>query len=92
MGEIVEEEGIRLNLDVTQWHEYRLEWRPRGCAFWVDEVLVLETALSPQPPLGLVIWIDNQFAAWRPTGEIRFGVLENEEGWLEVEHLEIMSG
>lgn len=89
MGEIVEEEGTRLDVDVTQAHEYRFEWHPRGCAFWVDGIRVLETALSPRPPLGLVIWIDNQFAAWGPDGNIQFGVLENDECWLEVEHIEL---
>jgi hypothetical protein len=89
MSEIVEEKGFCLNLDVTQWHEYRFEWRPSGCVFWVDDALVLETSLSPRPPLGLVIWIDNQFAAWHPDEGIQSGVLETKECWLEVEHLEL---
>jgi len=87
MREIIEEEATRLDMDVTQWHQYRFEWSPKQCVFWVDDVLVLETPLSPRPPLGLVIWIDNQFAAWRPDGKIQFGVLENEECWLEVGHV-----
>ena len=85
MGKIVEEDGVRLGVDVTEWHGYRFEWSPRRSAFWVDNVLVLETSVSPHPPLGMVIWIDNQFAAWHPNGEVGFGVLENEESWLEVE-------
>jgi len=89
MKEIVEEKAARLDIDETQWHGYSFEWGPGRCAFWVDGALVLETALSPRPPLGLVIWIDNQFAAWRPDGEIQFGVLENEECWLEVENIEL---
>jgi hypothetical protein len=88
MGEIVEEDGVRLGLEVTGWHGYRLEWSPERSAFWVDDRLVLETAVSPRPPLGLVIWIDNQFAAWRPDGNIGFGVLENTEpAWLEIKDL-----
>ena len=85
MGKIVEEDGVRLGVDETEWHAYRFEWSPKRSAFWVDNVLVLETSVSPRPPLGLVIWIDNQFAAWRPNGEVKFGVLGNEECWLEVE-------
>jgi len=90
MSEIVAEDGICLSLDVTKWHAYRFEWKPKRCTFWVDEALVLETSVSPRPPLGLVIWIDNQYAAWRPDGKIRFGVLENTEpAWLEIENLEL---
>jgi hypothetical protein len=88
MSEIVAEDGIRLGVDVTEWHGYRLEWGPERSAFWVDEALVLETSVSPRPPLGLVLWIDNQFAAWRPDGKIGFGVLENTEpAWLEIKDL-----
>jgi hypothetical protein len=90
MGEIVNEDAIRLDVDATQWHRYKFEWSPTRSAFWVDEALVLETSVSPRPPLGLVIWIDNQYAAWHPDGKIGFGVLENTEpAWLEIENLEL---
>ena len=90
MGKIVEEDGVRLEVDVSAWHTYRLEWSPVRSAFWVDEALVLETPVSPHPPLGLVIWIDNQYAAWHPDGKIGFGVLENTEpAWLEIADLNV---
>ena len=88
MSGIVEEEEIRLDLDVTQWHRYRFEWMEKQSAFWVDDDLVLETSMSPHPPLGMVIWIDNQYAAWHPEGKVQFGVLKNEECWLEVDKIE----
>ncbi|MGD8402302.1 MAG: hypothetical protein PVJ21_01490 [Anaerolineales bacterium] len=88
MSDVVEEDGVRLSVDVTEWHVYRLEWSPTRSAFWVDYDLVMETSVSPRPPLGLVIWIDNQYAAWHPDGKIGFGVLENTEpAWLEIEDL-----
>ncbi len=90
MGEIVNEDGVRLGVDVTHWHAYRFEWSPTRSMFWVDDDLVLETSVCPHPPLGLVAWIDNQYAAWRPDGKIGFGVLENTEpAWLEIEGLEV---
>lgn len=90
IGEIVKEDGVRLRMDVTEWHAYSLEWSPTRSAFRVDEALVLETSVSPRPPLGLVIWIDNQYAAFTPEGKIGFGVLENTEpAWLEIEGLEV---
>ena len=91
MSEIVEEDGGRLGIDVTEWHAYNFEWSPTRSAFWVDDFLVLETCVSARPPLGLVIWIDNQCAAWYPDGKIGFGVLKNTEpAWLEIEDLSML--
>ena len=89
MGKIIKEDGVRLGVDVTEWHAYRFEWSPKRSAFWMDETLVLETSVSPRPPLGLVIWIDNQYATWRPDGKLGFGILENDEAWLEVQEIEV---
>ena len=61
-------------------------------SFEVDEVQVFESAVSPNPPLGLVIWIDNQYAAFTPEGKIGFGVLANPEpAWLEIKDIELGS-
>jgi hypothetical protein len=77
-------------MNPTQWHGYRLEWRENRVRFEVDEALVFESSVSPRPPLGLVIWLDNQYAAFTPEGKIGFGVLENTEpAWLEIKELEI---
>jgi hypothetical protein len=77
-------------VDPTQWHRYRLEWRESRVSFKVDDVPVFESAVSPNPPLGLVIWIDNQYAAFTPEGRIGFGVLENSEpAWLEIKDLDV---
>jgi len=76
-------------VDVTQWHSYRLEWEAKRVAWYVDDALVFESPVSPHPPLGVIIWIDNQYAAFTPEGKIAFGVLANEEEWLEVEDIVI---
>lgn len=90
LGKVVGEDGICLSLDVTQWHSYKLDWREDQVTFEVDDALVFESSVSPISPLGLVIWIDNQFAAFTPEGKIGFGVLENPEpAWLEVKNIEI---
>jgi len=82
---LVAEDGVRLALDPTLWHEYTIDWRPDGVRLAVDGVTRLETAVSPRPPLGLVIWIDNQFAAYPPSGQVRLGSLATAEpAWLEV--------
>ena len=103
MGRVIQDEEIDLcregqlpfptevfPMKVTQWHRYKLDWREKRVSFEIDDVLVFESQVSPHPPLGLVIWIDNQYAAFTPEGKIGFGVLENvEPAWLEVKEMEI---
>lgn len=90
MSRVIEESGIALSVDPRQWHRYRLEWRENRISFDVDEVRVFESDVSPNPPLGLVIWMDNQYAAFTPEGRIGFGVLENPEpAWLEIKEVEV---
>ena len=91
LGRVVEEDGVQLDVDVTQWHSYRLDWRANRVVFEVNQVQVFESAVNPKPPLGTVIWIDNQYAAFTPEGKIGFGVLENPEpAWLEIKDIEIV--
>lgn len=87
LSHIIDEDAATVSVDATQWHSYRLEWSPTRSAFWVDEALVLDSPVSPRPPLGLVIWIDNQYAAFSPNGRIAYGILEGKEEWLEIEDI-----
>ena len=90
MGKVIEEDGIRLSLDVTQWHRYRIDWHEDHVSFIVDDTQLFESRVSPHPPLGLVIWIDNQYATFTPEGKIGFGVLENPEpAWLEIKDIDV---
>jgi hypothetical protein len=92
LSRVIEEDGVVLSVDPTQWHRYRLDWSLKRVTFEVDEVLVFESPVSPNPLLGLVIWIDNQYAAFTPEGKIRFGVLANTEpAWLEVKEIDLKS-
>jgi len=89
LGKVIHDDGVALSVDVTQWHRYRLDWSLTRVAFEVDDAPVFESAVSPNPPLGLVIWIDNQYAAFTPEGRIAMGVLEGKDEWLEIKDLEI---
>lgn len=86
---LIKEDGIHLNLDVTRWHEYKLEWNTGRSIFSVDDGIILNSTVCPASPLGLVIWLDNQYAALTPEGKLGFGVLQNETAWLEMENLEL---
>ena len=84
----VKEDAARLEFDPTAWHEYSLEWTAAGLHWQVDGQSLLRSSLQPRPPLGLVIWLDNQFAALPPGGGLRFGFLPNPEpAWMEIDHL-----
>ncbi|MCC6568815.1 MAG: hypothetical protein IT315_06215 [Anaerolineales bacterium] len=90
LGGIIGEDGVAVNVDVAEWHRYSLTWEEKRVSLEVDNVEVFESAVSPNPPLGLVIWIDNQFASFTPDGKIGFGVLANPEpAFLEIRELEI---
>lgn len=88
---LVNETAGSLDEDVTTWHTYRLELQPDRADFWVDGVKKFGSTIAPRGPLGLVIWIDNQYAAFPPDGRVRFGMLASSQAsWLELEKLKIV--
>ena len=92
LSRVIDEDAARVTTDANQWHEYRLKWTDSGTTFWVDGDLILESKVSPKPPLGLVIWIDNQFAAFNPQGKLNWGLEANpESAWLEIQDLEVQN-
>jgi hypothetical protein len=88
----IQDDFVRLDMDVTAWHTYRLDWLPDQVCFYVDGVAIFSSSLSPKPPLGLVIWIDNQFAAFTADGSVVFGTEANPvPASLEINGFEITS-
>jgi hypothetical protein len=82
----VREAGASLALDASEWHHYRIECEGGRTRFAVDGAGVLEAALAPRGRLGLVLWIDNQYAAFGPEGKIKAGEQENTQpAWIEIE-------
>jgi len=81
----VRDDAAQLALDPTAWHTYELAWQREKVSFTVDGTPVAETAVAPHGRMGLVLWIDNQYAAFPPHGRLRFGRLPNPEpAWLEL--------
>jgi hypothetical protein len=86
----VRQDSQELRIDPTLWHDYLLDWKNDRAIFQVDGRVLFETEIVPQGPLGFVLWVDNQYAAFPPDGRIRFGTLENPEpAWIEVRNLSI---
>lgn len=87
-GLVIRDEGTQLSLDVTSWHTYRLEWLPNKVNFFVDDSQAASLGSAPQGKLGFVLWVDNQYAAFSPNGQLKFGTLPNgTETKLEVKNL-----
>jgi hypothetical protein len=84
----VQQATASLPFDLIVWHTYRLEWQVERTRFFVDERLLLDTPLSPLGPLGLVVWVDNQYMAFPPQGLLRAGTLPAvAPGWIEIADL-----
>lgn len=88
----VSQEAVSLDIDITEWHVYQIDWRPDRVEFIVDGEPALITKEAPGGRLGFVLWIDNQYAAILPSGELKYGWLETVEPVsLEISELSIKS-
>jgi hypothetical protein len=81
----------KVPVDMTRWYTYRLEWGLEQVRFYVSGQAgtILEVP-SPHGPMGLVLWLDNQYMVATPWGKLRWGRL-NIPGrqWMEVDELTI---
>ncbi len=79
-----------MEFDPTAWHAYEIDWQLDGVIFRLDGQEMLETKVNPKGPLGLVIWVDNQYASLPPDGRLGYGTLANEvSAWIEVGDLKM---
>jgi hypothetical protein len=90
MNQYVHQETLGLDHDPTRWHTYEIGWQREGVIFRLDGQVLMETNVGPSGPLGLVIWVDNQYAYWEPNGGLGYGTLKNSEVcWIELDDLKI---
>lgn len=86
----VRQAAMALTRDVTAWHTYELLWQAGFVEFKVDGNLVLHSPIAPQPPLSVLLWLDNQYAAWLPSGRLQYGVETPQPGsWVEFRDLQV---
>lgn len=84
--------GVRsqsIKLSWNMWQQYQIDWYADRVEFWLDQQLVLKTASVPTSNLGLILWLDNQYAQVSPRGIIRGGILAHQNQSLEIRHLMI---
>ena len=87
---LVHQSAALPDVDATLWHDYQIRWEPGRTVFCIDGVSVQDTPVSPLGPLGLVIWIDNQSAAFTPQGRVSFAVLPTPSPeWLEIKDVKM---
>lgn len=85
---IIHQDAARLQVEQAEWHSYHIHWRENEVRFSIDGDIVLQTPVAPSGPLGLVLWIDNQYAALPPDGRLAYGALENlVSAWIEIREI-----
>jgi hypothetical protein len=81
----VEQDSVAMDINPVEWHCYSIEWQADSVLFQVDGNSLLESQISPLGPMGVVIWVDNQYAALPPSGRFSYGTLAvSEPAWVEV--------
>lgn len=88
-SQMVQQDAADISVDVTKWHEYSIKWLREYTEFKLDGETIMQSSISPAPPLGLVLWMDNQYAAWNPEGRLGYGTLDNPVASMEVRSLEM---
>lgn len=87
---LIREDAARIAVDPVEWHAYQIDWRGEMVSFAIDGEPVFSTPVSPLGRLGLVIWLDNQYAAFPPNGRLLQGTsINSEAAWLEVEGIQV---
>jgi hypothetical protein len=82
-----------LPVNMRAWHSYTIDWQRDSLSFAVDGHTVLQTRHAPAGPMGLVIWIDNQFMVATPQGAFAHGLVAcHTPQWLEVAEPAVESG
>lgn len=89
-GLLIREDAAPVCGDLTAWHTYRIDWYAGRVDFFIDGQALYSTPVSPPGPLGLVIWIDNQYAAFPPSGRFQQGTSATpESAWLDVSQIRV---
>lgn len=78
------------DIDMTEWHEYKIEWRPAEAVFSVDGQERCRAKNPPTVPLGFVAWVDNNATTMGPGKEFSFQrVAVPMREWMEVSYIKI---
>lgn len=80
----------RVPVSMSDWHIYSIDWRMDRVIFCVDGRRLLETAGAPAGPMGLVIWLDNQYMQVTPWGQFGWGMVgKAQRQWLGIDWIAV---
>lgn len=83
-------EQVLNDIALTDWHEYRIDWRGDAASFYIDG---REVMVAPNPPrmrLGFVAWVDNNVAIMGPGRAFEFKRISiGQRQWMELAHVRI---
>lgn len=81
---VVNAHEVVLTLDMTEWHDYEIDWLSQEAIFRVDGTEVLRAPHPPRCALGFAAWVDN-YRATASSGAYQFAyVAAQQEQWLEM--------
>jgi hypothetical protein len=72
-----------VGVDIREWHNYTILWRPGNATFLVDDEVVSSTHQAPSTPMAIAIHSEN-YAVRKNDGDISTGI-----GWLSFLDLEV---
>jgi hypothetical protein len=77
-----------VNIDITTCHRYTIDWHADAVHFSVDGKHIHSTPYSPKGKMGVVLWIDNQYAIATPQGQFGWGLQAcDAPQWLDLHSL-----
>lgn len=80
----------RVEAPMAEWHTYCIRWEEKTAHFFVDGASVLQCSTPPRGPLGLVLWIDNQYMVVTPQGHFRSGLVASDAvEWMEISSINV---
>jgi hypothetical protein len=79
-----------IDLEMTSWHEYRLDWTSFEVVFSADGIELLRSEKPPALPLGFVAWVDNNATTMGPGKDFSFErIAVSQRQWMELAHVRI---
>jgi len=89
---LIKEDACQIDIPETEWHLFNLSWFEDQVTFYVDGINLFRSSLSPHGPMGLVIWMDNQYLCFDSSGKLSYGLEKiAQQQWLQIRHLHITS-
>jgi len=85
-----------LNIDLTQWHTYRIQWRADYIGIYIDDMNnpiaeVTSPSSIPNESLRFTVWTDNYLITGSPISGASFDYLEVPDitQYIDVDYIKI---